>query len=172
MIRRAINIGALFCLLSCNSIADFAIYTIDNQFEVALPAPPRLVGELGEGKQKHKSYDYTDERNMVVYTATYQVGITRFRPADIPVALSNYVKGQALSVAGIVTSYSNMTINNNESAVFLVTYQHKGMTVRKYGVVSYKDGHFYQWTVQDSPSISSLEAKTIFNEYIGKFLVK
>lgn len=172
MIKQVVRAGILFFLLSSNAFAEFAIYTIDNEFEAVFPANPQFAGELGEGKQKHRSYNFTDEGNLVVYTATYQVGETRFKKSDVSAALSNYVKGQALVVGGNVEAYSNKTIKGNDSAVFFVKFQYQGVPVRKYGVVSYKDGHFYQWAVQDFPSMSALDGKSIFNRYLQNFSVK
>lgn len=172
MVKQFVRAGILFFLLSSNVFAEFAIYSIDDKFEAVFPANPQFAGELGEGKQKHRSYNYTDEGNLVVYTATYQVDKTRFKNSDVSAALSSYVKGQALVVGGSVESFSNKTIKGNSSAVFVVKFQHQGVSVRKYGVVSYKDGHFYQWAVQDFPSMSALDGKSIFDRYLANFSVK
>ena len=171
MIKQTTSVSILFFLLSGNAFAEFSVYTIDNKFEAAFPAVPELTGETGEGKNKHRSYNYTDEKNLIIYTATYQVGKLVFKKSDISEALNYYVKGQAISVGGSVESYSNKNINGNDSAIFYVKLQYHGMPVRKYGVVSYKDGHFYQWAVQDIPTISSLNAKNIFNTYLDNFSV-
>ncbi len=172
MIKKVISAVVLLLLLSGNVFAELTIYTIDNKFEAVFPGNPQLAGEIGEGKQEHRSYNYTDEDSLIVYTATYQVGETRYKLSDVSAALSNYVKGQALVVGGSVKTYSNKMINGNNSAVFFVKYQYQGLPVRKFGVVSYKDGHFYQWAVQDFPSISSLDGESIFNRHLVNFLVK
>ena len=172
MIKQIISVGVLFLLLSGNAFAEFAVYTIDNKFEAVFPANPQFAGELGEGKQKHRGYNYADESNLIVYTATYQVGETHFKKSDVSEALSNYVKGQALVVGGSVQSYRKKNIDENSSAVFYVKFQYQGMPVRKYGVVSYKNGHFYQWAVQDFSYMSKLDAQNIFGTYLGNFTVK
>ena len=138
MIKRLISVSVLFLVFSSNAFAEFSIYTIDKKFEAVFPANPQFTGELGEGIQKHRSYNYTDESNLIVYTATYQVGKTRFKKSDVSEALSNYVKGQALVVGGSVKSYSNKNIDGNNSAIFHIKFQYQGVPVRKYGVVSYK----------------------------------
>lgn len=172
MIKRVLSAGVIFLLISNNVFAELSIYTIDDKFEAIFPGNPQFAGELGEGNQKHRGYNYTDEDNLIVYTATYQVGETRYKRSDVSAALRNYVKGQALVVGGSVKTYSNKIINGNNSAVYFVKYQTQGVPVRKYGVVSYKGGHFYQWTVQDFPSISSLDGENIFNRHLVNFLVK
>ena len=145
---------------------------IDNKFDAAFPSNPQFAGDLGNGEQKHRSYNYTDESNLIIYTATYQAGETHFKKSDISAALNNYVKGQALVAGGNVESYSKRNIDGNDSAVFYVKYQYQGVPVRKYGVVTFKNGHFYQWAVQDFPSMSNLNAENIFNTYIKDFTIK
>ena len=172
MIRNVISSGVLSFLLCGNVFAEFSIYTIDQRFEAVFPATPQFTGEVGEGEQKHKSYNYTDEGNLIIYTATYQVGRKIFSERDISNALSNYVKGQALVVGGSVETYSNKIINGNDSAVFIVTYQLRGVPVRKYGVVSYKSGYFYQWAVQEFPRMSTLSGENIFKRYLAYFSVR
>lgn len=165
----------LVCLLIVlceNAYAEFAIYTIDNQYKVVFPGSPQFTGELGNGDQKHRSYNYTDEGNLIVYTATYQVGKTHYRKKDVPEAIRNYVNGQSLVANGIVTSYRKQLIDGNDSAVFSIKYELQGMPIHKYGVVSYKNGQFFQWAVQDFASRSSLSAEKIFNKYLANFSIK
>lgn len=89
MIKKIVFAGLLALLFYSNAFAEFSIYTIDGKFEAVFPAKPQFTGELGEGKQKHRSYNYTDENSLIVYTATYQVGRAVFANKDIPKALSN-----------------------------------------------------------------------------------
>jgi hypothetical protein len=172
MIKQIISACVLFLLLSGNTFAKFAVYTIDKKIAAVFPANPQFAGEIGEGKHKYRSYTYTDESNLIIYSATYQVGKTRFKKSDVPEALSNYVKGHALLVDGSVKAYTNKNVDGNNSAVFYVEFQYQGVPVRKFGVVSYKNGHFYHWTVQDIPLMSKLNAQNIFNTYLRDFSVK
>lgn len=172
MIKKIACVGIFTLLFYGNAFAEFFIYTIDGKFDAVFPAKPQFTGEIGEGDQKHRSYNYTDENSLIVYTATYQVGRAVYAKKDIPEALSNYVKGQALVVGGGVDTYTPKVINGNSSATFVVKYQYQGVPVKKYGVVSYKDGHFYQWAVQDFPSMSKLSGENIFRSYLVNFVVK
>jgi len=164
--------GLLALFLCGNALAEFAIYTIDEEFEAVFPAKPQFIGEFGKGKLKYRSYNYTDEEGLIVYTATYQVGKNVVPKGGISEALSNYVNGQALVVDGSIEAYEKKVINGNDSATFIVGYQYQGVPIRKYGVVSYKGGHYYQWAVQDFPSMSKLSGENIFRRYLAYFVVK
>lgn len=171
MIKQIINI-ILFFLISGNVFAEFKIYTVDKKLEAVFPSNPQLTGSRGEGVQEHRSYNYVDEDNLIFYTATYQVGMAHFKKDEVKEALSDYVKGQTLAIIGSIKSYRNKNINGNSSAIYHIDYSLEGVPVRKYGIVSYKDGRFYNWAVQDFPSISKIHAKDIFNEYFSDFSVK
>ncbi len=154
------------------AVAEFRLYTIDNKFDVALPASPVLTGESGSGKNRYKSYNYTDENNIIIYNATYQVGTEHFNKNEVNDALGYYVQGQMQSVNGRLISKQYKTIDGNKSVTFSISFQLQGVSSRKYSVVSYKNGHFYQWSVQDLPEYSKLTAKNIFNTYVDNFSVK
>lgn len=162
----------LLVLLCGNAYAEFAIYTIDNQYKAAFPGSPQFTGELGSGDQKHRSYGYADEGNLIVYTATYQVGKLHYSKKDLPEAMRTYVNGLSLAVKGIVTYNRKQVIDGNDSAVFSIKYELQGVPVRKYGVVSYKNGQLFQWAVQDFASRSALSAEQIFNKYLVNFSIK
>jgi hypothetical protein len=162
-----------FLIFLCgNAHAEFTIYTIDNQYKAVFPESPQFTGEIGNGNQKHRSYNYTDQSNGIVYSATYQVGKTHFSKKDVPEAIRNYVKGQAVAFNGVVTAYRIQIIDGNDSAVFSIKYEPQGVPVRKYGVVAYKNGQFFQWAIQDFASRSSLSAEKIFNKYLANFSIK
>ena len=171
MIKRIISVG-IFLLLSGNAFAEFTVYTIDKKLEAVFPAKPQFTGELGKGKQKSRSYNHTDENNIIVYNATYQVGTVYFNENEVIDALRYYVQGQVQSVNGKLISKQNKIIGGNKSVIFSISFQFQGVSGRKYSVVSYKNGHFYQWSVQDLPGHSKLAAKKIFNTYVGNFSVK
>lgn len=169
-----LNVGliCLLILLCGNAHAQFTIYTIDNQYNAVFPGSPQFAGETGSGDQKYRSYNYTDQGNGIVYTATYQVSKTHFSKKDVPAALRYYVNGYAKVGNGIVTSYRNQLIDGNDSAVFSMKYELNGVPIRKYSVVAYKNGQFFQWAVADFASLSSLSAEQIFNKYLANFSTK
>ena len=169
MFKDTIIAGIGLLMLCGNAFAEFSIYTIDNRLRRVFPGNPQNNGELGTGAQKHRSYSYTDESNLVVYTATYQIGKTTFDASIVSSALRNYVNGQASVIGGHVASYSSRIIQGSKSATFLINFEFQGMSVRKYGVVSYRDGHFYQWAVQDFPGKSGMDAESIFVSYLEYF---
>ncbi len=152
--------------------AEIRTYSIENKYEAAFPAPPKYSGEMGKKEKKHRSYSYTDEANLIIYTATFQVGKFDFDSSSIQGALSQYAKGQAQVVKGKLSSYESKKRGDNFSATFMVKYQYQGVAVRKYSVVSYSNRSFYQWSVQDFPLISILDAQKIFKKHIKEFVIK
>lgn len=162
----------LLTLLCGNAYAEFTIYTINNQYEAVFPGSPQLTGEAGNGDQKYRGYNFTDQANGIIYTATYQIGKTTFKKKDVPEAIHNYVKGYAQLNNGIVTSYRSQLINGNDSAVFSTKLDLNGVTVRRYAVVAYKNGQFFQWAVTDFASLSLLSAEQIFTQYLPNFSIK
>lgn len=168
-----LNVGliCLLILLCGDAQAQFAIYTIDNQYKAVFPGRPQFGGETGTGDQKYRSYNYTDQGNGIVFTATYQVGKTRFSRKDVPAAIHYYVSAYAKVGNGIVTSYRNQLVDGNDSAVFSVKYELNGTPIRKYSVVAYKNGQFFQWAVADFETRSSMSAEQIFNHYLANFSV-
>ncbi|MCF6192857.1 MAG: hypothetical protein L3J46_00800 [Kangiellaceae bacterium] len=171
MFKQLIIAGCVLVLFSDQLLAEMKAYTIDNKYKAAFPAKPQYAGEMGSGQRKHKSYNYTDEETWVMYAATYHVGEALFSDEQIPDALDNYVKGQAVAVRGVVKSNSIRQVNENSSAIFFIEYQYQEVTIRKFGIVSYKSGHFYQWTVQDFPSLSKGNAKNIFRAHLKQFKI-
>lgn len=168
------RIGALFSLLLCSLtvLADMSVYTLEARIRAAFPKQPEYIGELGQGNQRHRSYQTADETNLLAYALTYQVGRTIFKQKDVAEALRRYIAGQALVVGGIVESVTLVKIQGDEGAHFVVAYQLQGMSVRKYGAVMYRDGQFFQWTVQEFPGISQQSARSIFRAYVKDFSVK
>ena len=171
ILLRSACTAIILYLLSGVVLAELEIYSVDGKFEAAFPSNPEFNGETGKGKERFRSYSYTDENNLVVYTAIYQVDESRFKKGDVPKALRNFVEGQALIVGGHVKSYSANNRVGPNSAVFHVKYEYQGMPVRKYGVVAYRGNRFYQWTVQDFPSMSRIDGRDIFETYVGRFAV-
>jgi len=172
MIKKLVSITVVLFILCSYSFAENRSFSIDGKYNAYFPEKPKFLAELGQGSKRHRSYVYTDEENLIIYTATYQAGITRFAKKDVPKALENYVKGQALSVGGKVKSYKANSIGSNESAIFSVIYKYENVEIRKFGVLSYKGGRFYQWSVQNFPALSKLDGKTLFYNHLNQFSVK
>ncbi len=170
MKKIVIVLGLLFISVSATA-AEIEAFSIEGKYRAAFPEAPNFSAGMGTGNSLHRSYEYTDEENLVIYTATFQVGTVEFKERDLPKALADHVSGQALSVNGKVGSIDIKIVNENLSAVFSITYAYKGVTIRKFGIVSYNGGHFYQWAVQDFPSLSHLSAEEIFNKHINLFSI-
>ncbi len=172
MTKRFLFIFLLVFLFSSNSYAEFLVYSIEDKFSAAFPGKPQFTGEIGQGKNRLRSYNFTDEENFLVYAATYQVGKSRYRKEDIPEAIRYYIKGSALVLGGEVISQRMTKLEGFHGAYFTIQYHVKGITAKKYGVVVYKHGHFYQWTIQEILTLSKQDAENIFNTYVKYFSVK
>lgn len=166
------KIGWLVLMLFASPVfADISVYTIDGKIEAAFPKQPQLIGELGEGRQKHRSYQVTDDNNLI-FAVTYQLGKTRFKRKDIAEAISLYVKGNALSVGGRIQSQRAVKIGGNEGTYYVVEYELQGIPVQKFGAVIYRDGQFYSWTVQELKGVTKGSAANVFREHARHFSVK
>jgi len=171
MLSRLILTVIVLLLIPLNVHAEFSVHLIDNRLEAVFPGEPQFIGEFGQGVSRHKGFNYVDETNQIIYTASYQVGEVRFKQQDVPEALHNYVKGKAIALGGRLEKYTPGEDPDIATAIFLITYSSRNIAVRLFGVVSYNNGHFAQWSVQDFPSESSLDGEDIFNTYISKYKV-
>jgi len=147
------------------------VYTIDTHIRAAFPKRPRLVGELGKGQQKSRSYQIADDNN-IAWGITYQLGKSRLRDQDVPKDLRIWVNGNAMAVDGTVAWYRATTIDGNQGARYLITYNLGNIAVRKYGAILYRDGRFYNWTIQDLIGISIGSAADVFRTYVRYFSVR
>jgi hypothetical protein len=168
------RVAFLFTILLYSHIlqADVSVYTVEGNIQAAFPGKPQYVGELGQGRQRHRSYQIADGKNVLAYAVTYQVGRTKFKQKDVADALRQYIKGQSLVVSGKIESFVPVRIQENEGAHFVIAYTLNGASVRKYGAVMYRDGQFFQWTVQDFPGISRQSGAHIFQAYVKHFSIK
>ncbi|SIS82564.1 hypothetical protein [Neptunomonas antarctica] len=171
MLKKIWFIGIILAIASSVCHAEYKAYDIDGKYRAVFGGVPIYEAELGAGSGKHRSYSYTDENSLIIYTATYQIGKTNFTNATLAKAIKNYVHGQSLAVGGSVLSYMQKTINGNQSAIFEIQYKMQGVIINKYAVVSYKNGHFYQWAIQELPVHSKLDGNHIFNTHLKSFLV-
>ncbi len=131
MNKLSVGLICLLTLLCGNACAQFAVYTIDNQYKAVFPGSPQFAGETGNGDQRYRSYNYTDQGNGIVYTATYQLGKTHFGKKDVPQAIRNYVNAYAQMGNGVLASYWNQSIDGKDAAVFSIKYELNGMLIRK-----------------------------------------
>lgn len=171
MIQRLLAIAAGSLFLCSFAFAQSGSFSIDDEYSAYFPEKPKFQAELGQGAARHRSYGHTDEVNLIVYTATYQAGKTEFSENEIPGELKLYTKGQAMAVGGQIQSYEARSMNGNESATVVIWYEVNGVDIRKFSVLSYQDGHFFQWTVQDFPTLSKLDGKTLFDKHLHHFYV-
>jgi hypothetical protein len=166
---KTISVLILFLILVGKSFAGFSLYTIDNKFKAVFPAEPKLRGEFKIGNNATlTSYQYMDEDNAIFYSATY-MGKIFIDNKNIENHLRFAVQGQIASIKGSLESYNIRNINGNKTAIYSIKYKIANIPVRQYGASFYKDDYIYSWKVQDYTPESTLDAKNIFNTYLGNF---
>lgn len=146
-------------------------FSIGDKFEAYFPDPPVYEGVMGKGSIKYKSFSFTDEQNIIIYGATYSVEPENSFARDIWGSLKNFVKGNASSVKGKLVYYDQVKVDSTPSAISQIDYRMDGVSVVKYSVVSYKDGRFFQWSVQYLPKYSKLDGEDVFIKYFRFFKV-
>lgn len=162
----------LLLLFTLNSSAEPTIYTIEGKFEAVFPGQPEFSGEMGEGKLRQKQYSYLDQTNTIMYTAYYQVDNSTVSMDVIGSYIKGVIKGKALAMNGTVLHQDIGKLGSDYGGYFTINYKYKGATARNNGAVIYHDGHVYQWSVTDFPSISTIDGQNIFNNYVKYFRVK
>jgi len=140
-------------------------YLIEDRFNAPFNKKPSFTGELGE--QRARGYNSMDEDRTLVYSAVYLNKRTDFKSSVVKEALSYWIKGQALAVGGRILNQNNY----GSYADYVLQYYLNGFTVNKYARVIYKNGHFYQWSIQETVGISTVKAKKLFLENVPYFKV-
>ena len=171
------SLSRYFCtipllLFALNLSAEPSIYTIEGKFEAVIPGQPEFSGEMGEGKLRQKQYSYLDQTNTIMYTAYYQVDKSTVSKDVIGSYIQGVINGTALAMNGTVSYQDIGTLGSDYGGKFTINYKYHGSPVRHYGAVIYRDGHTYQWSVTDFPSISAIDGQNIFNNYVKYFRVK
>ena len=169
--RHAILVGVVLVVLlhPVCSFAEMFIYTVEGKIRAAFPGQPVFVGELGQGNLRHRSYQFLDEPNVLVYSLTWQIGKTVFKANDVPEALLNLTTGDAISVNGDVVLTRFTKIDGNMGIHYTIAYRLGELEVRKYKASFYRDGQFFSWSVQDFPGISRFSAEASFLSYVAHF---
>lgn len=134
--------------------AEVAVYTVDGKFEAVFPSPPQLIGELGTGDYQMRGFNSSDQANLISYTASYQLRNIKHPAPTVEEEIKSFIVGQVLVVKGSLLQQSIGQFGSKPGAQFIISYNHSGIPVRKYGVVIYYDGRFYQWTIQEAPKLS------------------
>lgn len=149
----------------------FVIYSIDGKYKAAFPEPPGFNGTLKKNGVEVKSYSYEDYENHLAYTATYQVNKTIYKKKEISQALKYYITGIAMTRNAEIISDKIYDVNKYKSIKYKMSYLLGGLNMRRYGIVSYKDGQFYGWAISEAKNISKLSAEKLFKDYVKYFSV-
>jgi len=178
---RGFSLLALLCLLLIpNSIsAEMKPFNIDNQFTATFPTKPTLLGEV-EAKYKDspiiiRSYASTDENNLIVYNGTvvdYSTAMSKINTEeDIKTILRSHATGNLLAINGKLESYKTRIINGFPSAIFSISFKLQDIKLNKYSVITWLNGYMLSWSVQGSPTRSTLSAKKLFYQYLTNFRI-
>lgn len=155
-------------LFALNSGAEPSIYTIEGKFEAVFPGQPEFSGEI----MRLRQYSYLDQSNTIMYTAFYQVVESMVKKDVIDSFIQGVINGKALAMNGTVSYQDIGTLGSDYGGKFTINYKYQGAPVRNFGAVIYRDGHVYQWSVTDFPSISAINGQNVFNSYVKYFRVK
>lgn len=146
--------------------AETSIRNIDGELSAYFPNEPKFNGEAGSGGFKLRSYEYTDEHDIIVYTASYQLHPHDFDGQPEKDVVRDYAEGQAISVSGGIVDFEYKSIGD-AAAIFSMEFEYQGVKMRKYSIVVLNNGRLKQWSVQDILGYSSADAKTIFYNHVG-----
>jgi len=145
------------------------VFSIEGVFRAVFPAKPVFNAELSANGQTYRSYEYSDETNLIFYVGTYQKTRQRFRSSDIPEAVKLFVSAQ--STFGTVTSEQYTKFNDAFCAIYSTKGQSDGITIRKFAISCYDDGRFISWSVQDLIGYSKKDAGNLFRQHLPRFAI-
>lgn len=126
--------------------ADTKVFSIDGKFEAFFPQKPEYITTIGAGKLAHKLYRSDDEKSGITYTAVNHLGTYRYREADIPLALTNLAKGQAIGAKGTFVDSKVQKIGDHQGIVFTIKCELYGEVFYKSSAAIYDGQHFYIWS--------------------------
>jgi len=147
-------------------------YNIDGYYSVMFPGSPEVTGEIGEGADRYKSYNYTDENNFIVYTATYQVGKRVIDQKNIHKALLAFAKGNSMAVAGEIVSSDKVEVDGYSALKYKIHFKVNGADGIKHAIVAYSNGHLLSWSVQEFVGYSKVSGQGLFDKYVNSFSMK
>jgi hypothetical protein len=162
----------VYIIFASNALAQISTYTIDGILDASFPSRPKFMGEFGAAVQRTKSYQYLDHENILVYSATLDASDTRFESSQAAEVLKYFLLGQLNSSKGKLIDASGRSINGIPVIIFHINFIQEGMQGRKFGVVGFKNGGLYSWTLQDVPAISRLDAQAIFYNHLSNFNIR
>lgn len=147
-------------------------FLIDNSFYASFPAAPSFTGEVNIEGARIRSYSYTDNATLLVFTATHIKFPSEFRGSDIQRLISDDVIDQANVVSGKVSSIKRGLVAGHPGAVFVISFQANGLPVQKYGALFYARDTSFQWSVAEFVGRSTASAKGAFEAGLGRFRTK
>ena len=164
-------------LIGLSSIVMFApitvlgaeVFSIEGVFRAVFPAEPEFNAELSANGQIFRSYEYSDENNLIFYVGTYQKTRQYFRSSDIPEAVRLFVSAQ--SIFGTVTSEEYTKLDDAFCAIYSTEGSFEDTTIRKFAISCYHDGRFISWSIQDLIRYSKKDASHLFRQQLPRFSI-
>jgi hypothetical protein len=145
------------------------VFSIEGVFRAVFPAEPVFNAELSANGQIFRSYEYSDETNLIFYVGTYQKTRQYFRSSDIPEAVKNFVSAQ--SAFATVTSARYTKLSDAFCAIYSTKAPVEGATLRKFAISCYHDGRFISWVIQDLVGYSKKDAGNLFRQQLPHFAI-
>ena len=158
-------------VFSTATVAANTTYTINGLFTAVFPHKPTHQ-KVSQGHRILRAYRAEDHRNSMIYLASDSYSEEKKLTNKSGKAIQWMLEGIAESTYGTVTSFRKTSIDGYDSAFFTIYYSYLGLTGEWHGVVTFRDGHFLQWGVQEIHGRSSESAKSVFEEYLPHYSVK
>jgi len=165
---------ALLFLLafSSNAFSELKQYEIDKVIKAPFSAPPMSLGGLGKGFYRYKGYSATDERKLIVYTASFLIEKDyRINSSSYASFLRDAVKGDAMIFNSSIVSSKIINFKGSPAITFELKSVVQEVYIRKLGIIVLKDHRLYSWSVQDFPGRSSGDGKEIYNKNLKGFTI-
>jgi hypothetical protein len=172
MVKLLIQALLIYIFVASTAIAQVSTFTLDKILDAPFPSRPIFVGEFGIGTQRMKNYQHLDHENTLVYSATLDISETRFKSSQAAEVLDFFIQGQLISLKGKLIDARKENIKGVSAIIFQINFTLEGIEGRKFGIVGFKNGGLYSWTLQDVPAISRLDAQAIFYNHLSNFNIR
>lgn len=146
-------------------------YTIENTFQAYFPSKPRLNDSQKQNNFVMKSYEYTDEENLIIFNGTVSIFSIGLKNSEHKLFLKNGLDGQVKSLGGYNLRMEYVRINNCQAIVYSFNYTGDGHGIKKIGIMALKNETFINWAIQGIDGMSTKNIEDIFKKYKHLFKI-
>lgn len=140
------------------------VYTVEGFLSAEFGGQPFLVGDLGSGRGRVKSYQYYDEENIIVYSLGFGEERQYLPQSEIPSHLKLSAEAEPELNSAVVSDYRTEVIGNQMVAFYKLHYFINDVYWTKVKMVIIVHGRRIQWAVQTADEYSLVQAATIFDQ--------